>query len=411
MHHPDYIAWTRRQSQKSLSQDLNPVPASSGKARASSHKKRNPNAHESVSSQWTGVPVSATPFHPFLQKRSKPKFEVKSAEQAETGGHRLGSDDNGKDVQIPASINRFLRSYQREGVEFFWTHYRQKEGGLLGDDMGLGKTIQVISFLCAIMHHQCTPQERNRRLELEKDAITATTSGPTALVIAPASVVDNWARELRTWSYLSVAIYRPGVEKRDRILKDFKRGRLDVLICGLEAARTHIEELAYLDFSCIFVDEVHKVKNPLSETSRAFQKFQCKVRFGLTGTAMQNRYGELHTVLDWCFPGRVGDRSQWHDYVEVPLKEAQKKDATQKQLAIGRTRAIALAHYLLPHFFLRRTKELIADQLPKKVDQIVFCPLTAEQKQAYTRLLAHHEVQVILTHDEPCPCGRRDEQG
>lgn len=51
---------------------------------------------------------------------------------------------------------------------------------------------------------------------------------------------------------------------------------------------------------------------------------------------MQNRYSELHTVLDWCFPGRLGDSNQWRDYVEAPLKEAQRKDATQQQLAIGR---------------------------------------------------------------------------
>ena len=84
------------------------------------------------------------------------------------------------------------------------------------------------------------------------------------------------------------------------------------------------------------VDEVHKVKNPKSMTTQAFQKFASPVRFGLTGTAMQNRYGELHTVLDWCFPGRLGDPNQWKDYVEIPLKKAQGKGATQQELATGR---------------------------------------------------------------------------
>jgi SNF2 family DNA or RNA helicase len=91
------------------------------------------------------------------------------------------------------------------------------------------------------------------------------------------------------------------------------------------------------------VDEVHKVKNPASRTSKALQQFACKRRFGLTGTAMQNRYSELHTVLDWCFPGRLGDKNQWRDYVESPLKEAQRKDATQQQLAIGRVSAFVLS--------------------------------------------------------------------
>lgn len=73
------------------------------------------------------------------------------------------------------------------------------------------------------------------------------------------------------------------------------------------------------------------------------------------------------------------------------------------------TRAIALVQHLLPHFFLRRTKDLIADQLPRKFDKIVFCPLTEEQRQAYRKCLSHEEVQIILTHDEPCPCGNIDD--
>ncbi|KAK9899632.1 hypothetical protein P389DRAFT_164661 [Cystobasidium minutum MCA 4210] len=356
-------------------------------------------------------------FRPYQQRDAKPNFDVKSEQQAKCGPLVLGFSADGHSVEIPAAINRFLRGYQRQGVKFFWEHYQKREGGLLGDDMGLGKTIQVISFLAAIMGHRCTEAEEGRRLELLNDIGNArriekaTDLGPTALVIAPASVVENWARELATWTYLSVAIYKPASERTHQVLKAFKRGRLDVVICGIDSARNHIEDLMDLDFSCIFVDEVHKVKNPSSRTSKALQLFACKVRFGLTGTAMQNRYSELHTVLDWCFPGRLGDRNQWRDYVESPLKEAQRKDATQQQLAIGRARAFALVHYLLPHFFLRRTKDLIADQLPKKTDKIVFCPLTEDQKTAYKRLLAHEEVQIILTHDEPCPCGATDEHG
>lgn len=57
------------------------------------------------------------------------------------------------------------------------------------------------------------------------------------------------------------------------------------------------------------------------------------------------------------------------------------------------------------------TKELIADQLPRKIDRIVFCPLSEDQKRAYTRLLSHSEIQIILTHDEPCPCGQTDDLG
>jgi SNF2 family DNA or RNA helicase len=104
---------------------------------------------------WVNRKQSSLPqnFQPYLQKTHKPFFEVKSHQQASIGPLILGKDPHqgNKNVQVPASINRFLRNYQRDGVKFFWKHYAKGEGGLLGDDMGLGKTIQVISFLTAIM--------------------------------------------------------------------------------------------------------------------------------------------------------------------------------------------------------------------------------------------------------------------
>ena len=54
-----------------------------------------------------------------------------------------------------------------------------------------------------------------------------------------------------------------------------------------------------------------------------------------------------------------------------------------------------------------RTKQLIADQLPKKTDKVVFCPLTATQRQAYENLLECKDVQLIKRRNEPCDCGRK----
>ena len=55
------------------------------------------------------------------------------------------------ELQVPASINKFLRSYQRDGIRFLFRQYAQEKGGILADDMGLGKTVQTIGFLTAIL--------------------------------------------------------------------------------------------------------------------------------------------------------------------------------------------------------------------------------------------------------------------
>ena len=59
----------------------------------------------------------------------------------------------------------------------------------------------------------------------------------------------------------------------------------------------------------------------------------------------------------------------------------------------------------LPQFFLRRTKELLRDQLPKKTDEVVFCPLTPKQLEIYRRIIESEPVRNLVRKDEYCDCG------
>ena len=61
-----------------------------------------------------------------------------------------------KSFQIPATINQYLRDYQQEGVQFLYNRYTSETGAVLCDDMGLGKTVQVIAFMCSVLHKRCT---------------------------------------------------------------------------------------------------------------------------------------------------------------------------------------------------------------------------------------------------------------
>jgi SNF2 family DNA or RNA helicase len=110
-------------------------------------------------------------------------------------------------IRVPPSLSKHLRSYQREGVQFLFQRYILGRGVILGDDMGLGKTIQVISFLSALMRKSGTPSDRERR----RNRVSQLQDGrewrdgrklpppddkwPTALIVAPSSVVSVWTRE------------------------------------------------------------------------------------------------------------------------------------------------------------------------------------------------------------------------
>jgi SNF2 family DNA or RNA helicase len=223
---------------------------------------------------------------------------------------------------------------------------------------GLGKTIQVIAFLSAVMgkkglkKHDAQRRKRSINELARGEAFPAPSAhGQTCLVICPASVVRNWEREFETvrsfreihvsitradplalsqWSYLDVRVY--GGAKRQEVLKMFSLGYIDVralrwlalsdaqaystrspstVIAGIEAVRSNIDELIDHDFSMIIVDEAHRVKNPLSQTTMALHQFPTKLRYGLTGTAIQNGLDEFWCILDWAVPGKVGSRQQW----------------------------------------------------------------------------------------------------
>lgn len=359
-----------------------------------------------------------------LTRPKVPSFPNATEESAPAFDPKAGSSQTKYQTHsVPAPLNKFLRDYQRDGVQFFYERYCENRGGILGDDMGLGKTIQVIAFLAAIMEKHNDAQDIARRMNYvsrQQDRIMngeldhlppANAIWPTALIIVPVSVISNWQRELDTWGYFEVGTYAGTKETRETTLKDFKLGRLDVVLSSFEQVRDHISEFEDLPWSCIFLDEAHKIKNINASITKAYNRFLCPVRFGLTGTAVQNTYNELWPLLAWSNPERLGNERHWKWAISRPLALGQSQSATEAE----RRRAIiltkALKENLLPLFFLRRTKKLIEDQLPKKFDDVVFCPLTPMQLRVYKRFLDTEDVKLMLHKDEPCDCGSNGPRG
>lgn len=337
---------------------------------------------------------------------SRPDFPL-SLVQSSVGPLQLGEE-----VKVPATINRFLRDYQRDGVRFMYKNYKQGRGGILGDDMGLGKTIQVIAFLSAIMDKQgLASSDAQRRINavragrLSAHGQRADELWPTCLIICPASVMTNWQNELDTWGYFEHATMDADS------LKDFARGRLDILITSHQTGKLWIDSINQQHWSVVFVDECHTLKNPASNLTLALNSIPCTCRFGLTGTAIQNRLEEFWTLLNWSSPGFFGSLIHWQQLVAEPIRRGQAASASAADLARARRVAEQLKDRLLPDFFLRRTKDLIKAQLPNKRDNIVFCPLTNVQLEAYKSILLEPEVVMIRRAKEACDCGQEDDDG
>lgn len=306
---------------------------------------------------------------------------------------------------IPAPVAQWLRDYQVDGVSFLHELFVYQRGGILGDDMGLGKTIQVIACLTAAFGKTGDERDAKRMRKMRRLGRYY----PKVIIICPGSLMENWKNELERWGYWAVDLYHD--KGKDSALQSAKNGRLEVMITTYTTYRMNKDAINLVPWDCVIADECHTIKEPTSEITRAMQDINALCRIGLTGTAIQNNYQELWTLLNWTNPGQFGPLKSWQLAISDPLKHGQSHDATVPQLAKARLVAEKLVRNLLPRFFLRRMKTIIADQLPKKSDRVVFCPLTETQADGYESFADSEIVTLIRTATDPCYCGSGKKRG
>lgn len=308
---------------------------------------------------------------------------------------------------IPAPIAQYLRDYQVDGVSFLHELFVYQKGGILGDDMGLGKTVQVAAFLVAAFGK--TGDERDvKRMRKMRRARKAPWY-PKVLIVCPGSLIENWKQELNRWGYWHVDAFHG--DSKEAVLSAAMSGRLEIVITTYQTYKMYKSKLNLIEWDCVVADECHQLKERTSETTKAMNEVNSLCRIGLTGTAIQNKYEELWTLLNWTNPGRFGPISTWKSSISDPLRLGQSHDATLYQLSRARKTAKKLVENLLPQFFLRRMKSLIAHQLPKKSDKVVFCPLTDVQRQAYERFLESPLVELVKNSADLCDCGSGKKRG
>ncbi|PHH81560.1 hypothetical protein CDD82_489 [Ophiocordyceps australis] len=302
---------------------------------------------------------------------------------------------------IPASVAQYLRDYQVVGVEFLHQKFVHQQGGILGDDMGLGKTVQVAAFLSTAFG--MTGDERDAR-RMREMRFCSQRWYPRIMIICPGSLIMNWRNELDRWGWWHVEVFH-GANKDD-VLGTARSGLLEIMITTYDTYKNSRSAVNMVQWDAVIADECHRLKDHHSETTKAMLEVNALCRIGLTGTAIQNRYEELWTLLDWTHPGYFGTRAEWKRSISRPLSVGQSHDANLAQLKLARLTAQKLVQNLLPRFFLRRMKTLIAHQLPKKMDRVVFCPLTDLQRQAYQTFLTSPDMRLIRSLSNTCEHGK-----
>ena len=256
-------------------------------------------------------------------------------------------------AEAPTGFLASLRPYQQDGFEWLQFLREQGLGGILADDMGLGKTVQT---LC---HLHC--EKANGRADLP------------SLILAPKSVVPNWEKEAKKFapSLRVLALQGPNRKKYYPVLR-----HCDLVVTSYPVLFRDAEELLGQKFHYVVLDEAHTIKNTASQITKVAYKIDARHRLCLSGTPIENHLGELWSLFHFLTPGFLGTEESFNRCFRAPI-EKNRDEGLRKRLA---ERVAPL--------MLRRTKTLVARDLPAKTEIVRTVELHPKQVELYEAVRA-----------------------
>jgi len=256
-----------------------------------------------------------------------------------------------QNLPLPNTLNAELRPYQKRGYNWVCSLLFSGFGCILADDMGLGKTVQSIAAI----------------LRLKENGLL----GKGCLVVAPASLLSNWEKELARFSpTLAVSRYHG----HNRIINR----AFDVFLTTYQTAVHDAEKLKDVAFSVLLVDEAHLMKNAETRISRTVKLLRSQYRLALSGTPVENRLEDLRSLFDFILPGYLGSARSFRELYRVPI-----------EVMRNREKAEALRKITAP-FLLRRLKtdKAIIKELPEKIVTNEYAILEKEQAALYESVVS-----------------------
>lgn len=301
---------------------------------------------------------------------------------------------------LPRGLRATLRPYQREGFDWLASLWRHRTGGILADDMGLGKTLQCL----ALVQHA-----------VEERAVDGQGAlGPRRpfLVVAPTSVVPGWVAE--------AARFTPGLRVR-RLRATEASGGVRVADAAAEAdlvvtsyALLRLDADAYRDvargtgWAGLVLDEAQQVKNATSLVHAAARDLEVPFTLAVTGTPMENSLTELHALLALTVPGLFPSARGFVEQYVRPVEGVRTGitagpgggEDVGADVARVRTERLARLRRRVRPFLLRRTKELVAADLPAKQEQTLTVELTPAHREVYDRYLQRERAKLFGLIDD-----------
>jgi superfamily II DNA or RNA helicase len=266
----------------------------------------------------------------------------------------LGSPEGLACISPGAALNGDLRAYQQVGVRWLYLLTKLRLGACLADDMGLGKTIQVLSLLLVLKS-----QTNGKR--------------QPSLLVAPASLLANWASELERFApSLKALIAHPSAMAAAdlKVLAPERLREVDLVITSY-GSLLRIPWIADASWQLVVLDEAQAIKNPEAKQTGAAKRLKAQSRFALTGTPIENRLGDLWSIFDFVNPGLLGSAKEFTTFT--------------KRLADRPHNPYGPLRELVRPYILRRLKtdKAVISDLPDKTEVKAFCQLSRKQAALY----------------------------
>ncbi|OFQ59721.1 helicase SNF2 [Rothia sp. HMSC072B04] len=309
---------------------------------------------------------------------------------------------------VPAGLQATLRPYQVEGFQWLSFLYEQRLGGILADDMGLGKTVQALALLAyAIEEH---------RVASERAAERGESVEPFApfLVVAPTSVITNWAAEAERFlpeaKVVTITETTAGktplaerIAGAHLVLTSYTLLRMDedaytgyARTLGRAVDKHTVDERAGGStgehsapegWGALLLDEAQFVKNTGTRAWSIARAMPARTKIAMTGTPIENNLMELWALLAIVADGLFPSARAFRDLYARPAESGEDP-------AHAAATAARLRRRIRP-LMLRRTKELVAAELPAKNDTRVNLPLAPGHRRIYDTHLQRERQKVL----------------
>ena len=282
----------------------------------------------------------------------------------------LADADKRPDVPAPAGLHATMREYQLEGYQWLSFLAENQLGGVLADDMGLGKTIQGLALIQRTF--ETTPAAERKPY----------------LVVAPTSVVGNWASETRKFTPdLTVATIHETEARRRVPLAEAIAGA-DVVVTSYALFRIEFEAYNEIEWAGLILDEAQFVKNHQSVAYQCARRLNTPVKIAMTGTPFENHLMELWSIISIVSPGLFPHPGRFAEYYQRPIEKGHDGERLDQ-----------LRRRITP-FMMRRTKEEVAKDLPAKQEQVVDVVLKPKHRVVYDQYLQRERTKVLGLVDD-----------